>query len=305
MSPIGGFGHDLALAFVGYLPAIAGAYISILVLRYPDLTIEASWSLAGIVACLAAGSMPPLLAVTVGPLIGALCGLVTAVVFHFTGRAKLLAGLISYWILEAVGFHVLGDSASIYLSKHSRTGFGVSDSDALSLAIYSGFAGIAFLALLGWQRSLWGRRARLVGENPSASSFFRLSLDREFSLGLILSNALVGFGGGLWALYYGHASNLQGIGLVIKAFVALLLGNEVLQVTGVVKRVAPAAVVVGTFLLVLLSVSTEMLQVQVTTLIGWNWLRPTDKQIAVSLVLVTLLRARRKKAIRESAVSEW
>jgi len=45
------FIYDFLKDFANYFPLISGAYISILILRYLDLTIEASWSLGAISAC--------------------------------------------------------------------------------------------------------------------------------------------------------------------------------------------------------------------------------------------------------------
>jgi putative ABC transport system permease protein len=299
-----GFSTDFLLTFFAYLPLATGAYISILILRYPDLTIEASWSLGAISSCILAACLPGPIAPLSGLIVGGLCGVLTSVIFSITGRVKLLAGLISYYILEALGFHLLGDKASIYLN-HSFSGFGFPENRLAGFLIYGVIASTTLLIVLIWQKSLLGVKSRLLGENPRSSIFFRLSLDKYFALGLIFSNALVGLGGGLWGMYYGQASNVQGIGLVLKAFLALLLGDELLRILKVSKRAVPLTAALGTFIFVFLAQSSEFIQAGLARRMIDPWFKPTDKQILIAVVLIGLLWARRKTAFKKGAVSEW
>jgi len=298
------FAGDLTFFFFAYLPLMMGAYISILILRFPDLTIEASWCIGGITACSMVSYCHPLLASLFGLFAGAVCGVLTSVIFSFTGRTKLLSGLISYTILEAVGFHLLGSKSSIFLNR-SESMFGFSLAGSTPVLIYALWGIVVTLVVCIWQSSQWGIKTRLIGENPGSSLFFKLPISRHFAGALILSNALVGLGGGLWGLYFGHASNMQGIGLVLKAFLALLLGDEMLRLLRVTKRSVPLAAIVGTGLFVLLYQLTEKLQVYVATRVSEQWLKPNDKQFVVALVLVMLLFARRSKIQDRNSVSDW
>lgn len=291
------FTYDLLLNCFRYLPLITGAYITILILRYPDLTIEASWSLGAIITCIISRSysnlVPPLFAPFIGFFVGSLCGLLTSGIFIISGRVKLLAGLISYYILEAIGFHLLGKSASIYL-PHSLTGFGYPNLIKTTFCIYGTYSVATLLVIIYWQRSSWGIKSRLLGEKPLGSNFFRISINKYFTLGLICSNAIVGFGGGLYGMYYGQASNIQGIGLVLKALLALLIGDEILKILKLSKRSVPLVAFVGAFIFVFLTQASEFIQINLASRTFDPWFKPTDKQIVVAIVLISLLWARKK-----------
>lgn len=300
------FASDLLLQFFIFLPLVSGAYITILVLRFPDLTIEASWSIGAILACFAVFYLhvPPLIAVFLGGVAGALSGCLTSFVFVVSGRAKLLAGLISLYILEATGFHLLGDSASIHLG-HDSYRFGFPNCTVTSMAIYGLFSVSIFVLVAIWQRTSVGIKSRLIGENPTTSVFYKISLDKYYTVGLVLSNAIIGLGGGLYGMYYAHASNAQGIGLVIKAFLALLIGDELLKLLKFTNRTISAAIIAGTFLFVLLSVGSEAFQLELASKVDRLWFKPTDKQFVVAFVLIAILWFRRGRTKRKGTVSEW
>jgi putative ABC transport system permease protein len=289
-----------------YLPLISGAYISILILRFPDLTIEASWSMGAILACMVVKyfGVTPVGALFFGVFAGMVCGGLTGMLFVITGRAKLLAGLISYFILEAVGFHLLGRSARISL-EHSACRFGYADGRYSSLLIYGLISVAAFVVVLAWQRSSVGIRSRIIGENAVASTFYGISLNIYFPMGLILSNAIIGLGGGLWGIYCGYASNTQGIGFLIKAFLALLIGDELLKLIRISKRTIPCAIGVGSFIFVLLSLGSEVLQLRIAEKVQYLWYKPTDKQFILAAILIGILWFRRGRTTREGRVSEW
>ena len=301
---LGDFFFDLLNTFLHYLPLTAGAFISILLLRYPDLTIEASWNLGAICACIASAFVSSLLAPLAGILVGAACGVLTSLIFMATGRAKLLSALVSYYILEAVGFHMLGDRASEYLD-HASTGFGFPENPMAGFWIYLICGLIILFVCILFLKSPSGIKIRLIGENPSAAHFFQFSLNAHFSKGLIVSNAIVGFGGGLWGCFYGHASNLQGIGLVIKAFLSLLIGDELLRAFKLTNRSVIGAALLGTAVFVVLTQGSEFLQAILSAKVDHPWYRPTDKQVVVSIFLMALIMFRRKGMIRGGTVSEW
>jgi ABC-type uncharacterized transport system permease subunit len=106
-------------------------------------------------------------------------------------------------------------------------------------------------------------------------------------------------------MYYGQASNAQGIGLVLKAFLALLLGDELLRVLKISKRAVPIAAVVGTIIFVFLTQTSEFIQAGLARRMIDPWFKPTDKQIVVAVVLIGLLWARRRGAVKKGTVSEW
>ncbi len=53
---------EIVSFFFKYLPLIAGAYLTISLLKVPDLTIESNWSVSAIVACMFVNVVPAYIA---------------------------------------------------------------------------------------------------------------------------------------------------------------------------------------------------------------------------------------------------
>ena len=138
---------ELIIFYFRYLPLIAGAFLTISILRVPDLTLECAWSISAIVACLSTEIISPIISPFIGLPVGALCGLLTGIIFILIGRKKLLSGLISYTILIAIGYHLLGNQANIY-TVDSVTKFGLSSSASNIFYGATSLALILFILLL-------------------------------------------------------------------------------------------------------------------------------------------------------------
>lgn len=295
-----------------YLPLVLGAYISVAILRFPDLTIEASWSLGGVLACSLAGSIGAVAAPFAGLVMGAACGVMVSVFFFLSGRVKLLAGLLAFLVLQAAGARIIGGEASIFLSdKLARFGFG--QRSVAPWILYVLVDAALLILLVAWQYGRVGIRARLLGDKPYSSVYLGFSDVGSYVGCLVLSNSLVGLGGGLWAVYYGQASNLQGIGMVLIAFFALLLGDETLRAVSKVlpflreriKRETPVACLVGTFLFVCIYQIAGRLLVKLTLLGIPISSRATDRDFFVAAAVLYLLWARERSPDSRMRVSTW
>lgn len=299
---------DYTQTLVEYLPLITGAYIVILILRFPDLTIEASWSLGGVITCLAIVNynvFPLYMYPPIGALTGALCGLLTGVIFKVTGRVKLLSGLISYLLLEAIGFRLLGRKANVFFEEENMSRFGFGEALYMAMLVYVFYVIVLLVIVFIWQKSVFGIKSRIIGEKPKSYHFFKISIDRVFFFGIVIANAIVGFGGGLYCSYHGQASNLQGIGLVIKAFFALLLGDELVKIIRKNDRSEPYAILVGIVIYVMMIHFTEFGFLELVKNTDLNSVKPTDKNFVIGLILMLVLWYRGKRLDGRKEVSEW
>jgi putative tryptophan/tyrosine transport system permease protein len=287
-----------------YTPLVCGAYITILILKHADLTIEASWSIGGIASCLSAHFLSSsLFSPLLGLISGAICGLVTFSIFCLVGRAKLLCSLISYLIITSIGFHLLGDKASINLDNDFLR-FNNPDNLFLSMFIYFIYVVLIFTYIVFWQKSKLGIKSRLLGETPNASKFYNFSIYKYYGLGLVISNAIVGLGGGLYSINVGLASNLMGISVVIKAFFALLIGDSVMRFIKV-KRVIPLVILIGTFFFVVILEISEAFGTFIQKNTSFELYKPSDVSLMIGLITVIILFMRNKSISGKNVISEW
>lgn len=293
--------YDYLFFVFKYVPLIAGAYITIIMLKIPDLTIEVSWSLSAIVGCMLTEIVPSFIAPFSGILIGGLSGLLTGVIFVVIGKKKLLAALISYTVQIAIGYHLLGTRANIF-TNITKTKFGFPDGN-ISLIIYMLIAAVVVIFVRYWEKGRDGIITRMIGENPYSSIFYKISLNSTFVKGFVIANAIVGFGGATWGVFYGYASNTQGIGLVFTVFLALLIGEELIHIFKLSKRSSYLSVIIGSMIFVMFNQFNEWL-INTIQLVGIN-IKTTDKNIFMAIFLLIVIGFRRSKTMKGRIVSEW
>ena len=291
-------------SIIRYIPLLSGAYIIILIFRFADLTIEASWSIGGIVTCIAIKlGINLLISPLLGLFFGALCGVLTLFIFKVIGGGKLLSGIISYYLLTAIGFHLLGSEATITLER-VNTKFGFIADNINSTIVYSIYSGLIFVFVFVWQRSKLGIKSRLIGEKPVSVKYYNYSRDLYYGLALIIGNALIGLGGGLWASYFGYASNVQGIGMVINAFLGLLIGQSVVQLIGY-KRNVPLIILIGSMFFVLIKKIGEFILTNIHLNYDIEFIKSSDNSLFIGLILLFILYIKRGYIKEKSIVSEW
>ena len=292
---------DIIYNMIRFLPFIAGAYVIILIFRFADLTLEASWNIGAISTCLiASGGGNIFVSPFVGALTGMMCGGLTWLIFICIGKGKFLSGIISYFMLIAVGYHLLGNNATVNLERNLIK-FGIQDNDILYYSIYGIYVTAALLVVYFWQYSKIGIKCRLIGENPLSAKYYNYSLNLYYGIGLVLGNAIVGLGGGLWALNFGYASNVQGIGMVINAFLALLTGQRILYLLGCHREV-PLIITIGTLFFVFIKKAGELVLTQMKLCWNIDFIKPSDSSLFIGVIILLLLCFTKQN---NKDISEW
>src|SRR5665647_3959916 len=102
---------------VGFLYSLCtiGLSISFRVINYPDLTIDGSVILGGILSYYGLSlGLNPFIALLFGFLGGTLAGLITAVLHNYLHVSKLLSGIITSAILYSVNIRLLSGKSVSY-----------------------------------------------------------------------------------------------------------------------------------------------------------------------------------------------
>ncbi|MBE3595882.1 MAG: ABC transporter permease [Hydrogenibacillus sp.] len=227
-----------------------GVYLTFRVLNFPDLTVDGSFTLGGATAAsLIVAGWNPWAASLVTLFTGAAAGLVTGLL-HTKGKINgLLAGILTMIGLYSINLRVMG-RANVSLLKQSTV---KTDLEALSKSLgvdrHLVFMAVFLLVLLvikgliDWfLRTDLGTAVRATGDNPTMVKSFGVDTDRTIILGLMLSNALVGFSGGLIAQYHGYADAQMGIGMIIIGLASVIIGEVLVGAPTIVRATLAAAV---------------------------------------------------------------
>lgn len=205
-----------------------GIMIPFKVLNFPDLTGEGAYPLGGaLCATLILIGMPPLLATLLCCLAGGIIGMGTA---FFNIRFKmntLLAGIILSIMLYSVNLRVM-DKPNLALFEVPTLFTTFSDFPFIKIGILFFLNVLLLIGLYRFLQTEKGLRLRAVGLNPSFSERQGINPSFYIFLGLFIGNALVGLAGSLMVQNQEYADIGMGIGIVIHALAALLIGESLI-----------------------------------------------------------------------------
>ncbi|WP_210479570.1 ABC transporter permease [Naasia sp. SYSU D00948] len=200
----------------------------VIITRNVDLSVG---SILGLSAYLvgsifvAAPGLPYPLAILAGVLLGALLGLVNGALIAI---AKVPALVITLGTLYAFrGINVLwaggdrinaGDMPDDFLALGTARLLGVPYLSLLALAV---------LVAAGWYlRNLRsGRELYAIGSDPAAANLYGLPVTRRVFAAFVVSGALAGLAGVLYAARYGTVSSQAGSGFELNAVAAAVIGG--------------------------------------------------------------------------------
>ncbi|WP_432974657.1 ABC transporter permease [Dactylosporangium sp. CA-233914] len=212
-----------------------GVLITFQLMGFPDMTVEGSYMLGGVVsATLLVAGHGPITATAGGMAAGALAGLCTGVMHTKLGINAIIAGLLTTSAAFTVALVVMGRPNASLLSVE---GFYDYVPRVLHLPVggWSRIATTAVLigvvaAILYWfLNTNLGITIRAVGSNERMIR--ALSVDTDFIkiLAMTISNALVAIAGALATQAQGFADVNMGLGALVAAFASLVVGQTLLR----------------------------------------------------------------------------
>lgn len=229
------------------VPLALGVFLSYRILRFPDLTVDGSYSFGAILACvMIISGFDPVWATLGGMLGGALAGLCSGFLMTRFGIQKILAGILVTLALYSLNFLILGkgahawtdDDVTLYQNAtalgHLLFGtekqiyfFGLELFAPKVVIMYIGIvlAAVLLTGLILFFRTRIGLAMRAVGENPSAVRAMGANVSRLVLMTMVLSNALVGLSGALFAQTFYGADTKMGLGQIIVGLACVLLGD--------------------------------------------------------------------------------
>ncbi len=201
-----------------------GVMIPFKIINFPDLTAEGSYPLGGaLCASLLIVGCHPLLATVCATVAGGLLGIGTAYVHLRFKVNTLLAGIILSTMVYSVNLRLMAkpnialfDNITLFSGLFEQTSFKI----ALLLVINIAIIGLLYRFLISEK----GLRLRAVGLNPLFAQRQGIALPPYILLGLFLGNGLNSLAGSLIVQIQQYADIGMGVGIVIHALAALMIG---------------------------------------------------------------------------------
>ncbi len=219
-----------------------GVFLSFRILNFPDLTVDGSFPLgAAVAATLIVSGVDPYLATVVAIFAGMAAGLVTAVLNLRFGILHLLASILTMIALYSVNLRIMGRPNVALITEPTV----LSPFEGLGLSglylkpIFGGAVVLVVALLIAWFLiTEYGLGMRATGANPRMARAQGIATAKVTSVGMMISNGMVALGGALFAQMNGFADITMGTGTIVVGLAAVIAGEAIFRVRGVVLAVA-------------------------------------------------------------------
>lgn len=216
--------QGLVLTFVAY-----GVMIPLRLLNFADLTAEGTYALGGaICASFIIMGLHPSISLLAAVLASGLVGIATALIHLRFQVNTLLVGIILSTMLYSVNLRFMGKPNIALFDKPSLV---TSDSITIKIVLLLSILATLIIPLLLFLRTELGLRLRAVGLNPNFAKIQGIYVARYTLFGLFLGNAYTGLAGGLMIQLQNYMDINMGVGIVIHALAALMIGECIIKNT--------------------------------------------------------------------------
>lgn len=203
-----------------------GVYITFKILDFPDLTVDGSLCTGGAVAAvMIVSGIPAPLALAGAFLAGGVTGAVTGLLHTKMGIPGILAGILTQLGLYSVNLRIMGGHSNVSVSVDKFPLLASIRYPQQTCLIALVFCVVAVALLCWFFGTELGCSIRATGCNPSMARAQGISTDRAKLIALILSNALVGLAGGLYAQYQSSSDVNMGRGAIVIGLAAVIIGQ--------------------------------------------------------------------------------
>lgn len=209
-----------------------GVYITFRILDFADLTVDGSLATGGAVAVmLIQGGMHPAAALVFSFLAGMAAGLVTGLLHTALGIPGILASILTQISLYSVNLGIMGKSnQSIGLGQeHLVASLRYVTSEGRLLFFAKLILGCLMLvAIVYWMFGTEiGSAIRATGCNAQMARAQGINTNSMKVAALMISNALVGLCGGIYAQYQGSADVNAGRGAIVIGLAAVIISEVI------------------------------------------------------------------------------
>lgn len=235
-----------------YAIVALGVYISYKILNFPDLTVDSSFPLGGIVCfSLIQAGCPYVIAIIAAFAAGALAGFITGFIHVKFKISGLLSGIITMTALLSINFAIAkgnvlipyGDKTTLFNNSFTRL-FG---DDLTLLAVANIIIMLVIVILIKVLIDLFfktksGYMLRAVGDNEQMSIALGSNSGFYKILGLCLANGLVALAGAIYSQYMTYYDNTSGTGMVVIALASVIIGTAIFKNLKVIKGTTAAII---------------------------------------------------------------
>ena len=220
-----------------YAPVAIGVFMSLRIMKRPDLTIEGTFAFGAVVAMtLLYNGFHFMVALAVAMLCGGIAGLTTSLIHTKLKIDSIISGLLVTMALFSVNLFVMGgntvaaplDRFIFTPVRNQLVAWQIDSLDALFLShMIVGAATfiLIIVCLFLLYNTLFGLSIRATGDNERMACSIGVNTDSRKIASLVISNGLTGLAGALVAQQQSGANVNSGVGVLITGLAALVIGE--------------------------------------------------------------------------------
>lgn len=221
---ISSIGQGLIWAILGL-----GLFLTFRILNFADMSVEGTFPL-GAATCvyLIHQGFNPYFSMTIAAVTGAIAGLVTGLLYTKGNVPILLAGILTMTATFSINLRIL-NGANLSLLNQTTA---LNNSFMQKLPPYFNMVlfglvtvSIIICCLIYLLQTNFGQSFIATGDNPIMAQSFGINSDLMTIFGLMFSNAIIAFGGGVVAQSNGYADVNMGIGIIVIALASIIIGE--------------------------------------------------------------------------------
>ena len=279
-----------------YAPVVIGVFMSLRVMKKPDLTVEGTFAFGAVIAMTMLNNgyhfMTVLVFATIG---GSVAGLATALIHTKLKVDGIISGLLVTMALFSVNLFIMGGSTIsapldrfIFAPVRGRLlGFNMQPFNALlwSYIIVGAITLLVVVVVLFILYSTsFGLSIRATGDNERMACSIGIDIDSRKIFSLVISNSITGLSGALVAQQQSGANVNSGTGVLIIGLASLVIGEIITpKSAGILTRLLFIAL--GSFIYF-----TCIAMVVVSGLLSPDWTRMLTALLALGALCVPKLR---------------
>lgn len=217
-----------------------GLYITFRILRFADLTSEASFTMgASVAVALASQGVNPTIATLAAIIGGMLAGLVTGFLMTFFDIPSLLAGIITLTGFYSINLRVMGKpnvsfrgTTTIYQTLETYLSTPLGQRTVVGL-----FVALLVIGLLTYFFTTdFGQAVIATGDNEVMANSLGIATNVMKIVALVIANGIIGLAGALVAQDTGFSDVSMGTGTVVTALSAIVIGEVFFRNATLVQR---------------------------------------------------------------------
>ena len=276
-----------------------GVYITYKILDFPDLSVDSTFPMgAAITAIAIISGLPPLLALPISFLAGALAGCVTGLIHVKLKVRDLLSGIIVMTALYSINLRIAGKANLPIFSQETifdnafLNGLLPQRLHPYAVALVLAVIVIICKVLLDlYLKTRSGFLLRAVGDNETLVTSLAKDKGSVKILGLAIANGFAALSGSIYCQQKGFFEISMGTGTIVIGLANVIIGTQLFKRIPFVK--ATSAVIIGSILYkacVSLALSVDRFQIKVKHfVISFPVLASDLKLITAILFLVILV----------------